>query len=152
METWDNISKRYKDDFKRLGVLCEQQNYRCCYYCGVEMIYPLSPTGGGDPKMASTDHIIPRSQGGKRTYENEVASCRCCNSTRNDIDANTFYRWRSRFDDRQLKYRIREYREKLKARRKEQLRQKHQPARYVGDGNTSTVIGKNSSIESSRVV
>lgn len=40
----------------------------CCAYCGLKK------------KQLTIDHIIPRSRGGKTSYENCVASCRNCNT------------------------------------------------------------------------
>ncbi|RPJ80384.1 MAG: HNH endonuclease [Deltaproteobacteria bacterium] len=40
----------------------------CCAYCGLKI------------KQLTIDHIIPRSRGGKTSYENCVASCRNCNT------------------------------------------------------------------------
>ncbi len=42
----------------------------CCQYCG--QVRPLS--------QLSLDHVIPRSMGGKTTWENIVCSCMQCNS------------------------------------------------------------------------
>ena len=41
-----------------------------CMYCGVV--------------ATSVDHVIPRSRGGKHVWDNVVASCRSCNSRKED--------------------------------------------------------------------
>lgn len=52
----------------RSGVL--RRDGRVCAYCG---------------KRADTiDHVVPRSRGGKHTWENCVAACRPCNSRKAD--------------------------------------------------------------------
>jgi len=43
-----------------------------CVYCGVE----------AERKGMGVDHIIPKAQGGKNTWENTVASCTTCNNTK----------------------------------------------------------------------
>lgn len=40
-----------------------------CQYCGVIV----------DPKEITCDHVIPRSRGGKTSWENVVAACHDCN-------------------------------------------------------------------------
>lgn len=40
-----------------------------CQYCGKKL----------SPKQAECEHIIPRSKGGKSTFENTVCACRDCN-------------------------------------------------------------------------
>ena len=57
---------RNKVPFSKRNVLL-RDNFRCAY-CG-------KPS-----KELTIDHIIPRSRGGKATFENCVASCRSCNN------------------------------------------------------------------------
>lgn len=64
------------------------QNHKCCY-CGVEMTVDLTDQKG--PTAASVEHVIPLSKGGRRAFENEVAACKACNSSRGNMDAMTFY-------------------------------------------------------------
>jgi 5-methylcytosine-specific restriction endonuclease McrA len=45
-----------------------RDHYRC-QYCGDEL----------SPKEATLDHVIPRSQGGKTSWENVVCCCSDCN-------------------------------------------------------------------------
>ena len=51
-----------------------RDGYRCMY-CGVK-----KRTGG----ELELEHIIPKSRGGRNTWENLVASCRECNRRKND--------------------------------------------------------------------
>ena len=43
-----------------------------CQYCGKT------------PKKLTIDHVIPKSKGGKSTFENCVAACKPCNNNKND--------------------------------------------------------------------
>lgn len=93
IDTWDEIADRYDRQFRKLAILCEQQNHRCCY-CGVTLVYPIV-----DRKFraddASIEHVVAHSLGGLRLYQNEVAACRNCNMMRSsDIEAEEFYYWR----------------------------------------------------------
>lgn len=51
-----------------------RDGYRCMY-CGRSQEYLLKMNMGG----LELDHIIPRTQGGRNTWENLVAACRRCN-------------------------------------------------------------------------
>lgn len=51
------------------------RDYHKCGYCGKE----LFKNG-----MATLDHIIPKSRGGKHTKYNLVTSCKSCNSRKSD--------------------------------------------------------------------
>jgi len=53
--------------FSRSNILTRDQ-CKCCY-CGRK--FP--------PKMLNYDHVVPRVQGGKTTFENVVSSCFSCN-------------------------------------------------------------------------
>jgi hypothetical protein len=53
--------------FNRRNIFARDKN--CCQYCGKR--FPTSEL--------SLDHIIPRSMGGKATWENMVCSCTKCN-------------------------------------------------------------------------
>jgi 5-methylcytosine-specific restriction endonuclease McrA len=69
--------------------LFRAQKHRC-YYCGCKMILAKGPADGRcHPKLATIDHIVPKSHGG--TYqENSVAACHACNNERGDMDAREF--------------------------------------------------------------
>lgn len=45
-----------------------------CQYCG----------GGFPTEDLTFDHVVPRSRGGRTTWENVVAACVCCNRTKGD--------------------------------------------------------------------
>src|SRR5271157_2892641 len=53
--------------------ILERDNY-CCQYCGKRFA----------PKDLTLDHVIPRAQGGKRSWENLVAACGPCNRRKAD--------------------------------------------------------------------
>jgi len=63
-----------------------------CYYCGEPML--LAKIGQGQaqpPRLATLDHIIPRSLGGTNAPTmNCVAACRQCNQERGTQDARMF--------------------------------------------------------------
>ena len=47
-----------------------------CQYCGKKIT---------DKKDLTTDHVIPKSRGGKTIYENMVAACLKCNKKKNNM-------------------------------------------------------------------
>ena len=72
----------------KLAILSEQQNHRCCY-CGVRFSDQLNLS-----TSASIEHVIRLCDGGARAWNNEVAACRRCNSSRGAVDAMLFYEMR----------------------------------------------------------
>jgi len=61
----------------------ERDNY-ICQYCGKHLT---------EKKDITTDHIIPKSRGGKTIYENMVTACSHCNKKKNNrtpAEANMF--------------------------------------------------------------
>jgi 5-methylcytosine-specific restriction endonuclease McrA len=58
---FSKINLLYRDDFK-------------CQYCGNQFI----------DKDLTMDHVIPKAQGGKKTFENIVMACRKCNELKAD--------------------------------------------------------------------
>ncbi len=64
--TYDRIPRR-EIRFNRFNVYSRDRN--TCQYCGVRM---------GRPDL-TLDHVVPRSQGGRSTWENIVCSCQPCN-------------------------------------------------------------------------
>lgn len=64
---------------RRLSVLAEAQNWRCCY-CGIRcQINPRDPNLWDAP---SCEHVLHLGRGGLRVWENEVMACRLCNTGR----------------------------------------------------------------------
>lgn len=63
---------KHKVKFSRMNVF-GRDNFRC-QYCGV-----MPGTEG-----LTYDHVIPRSRGGKTTWENIVSACECCNRKKAD--------------------------------------------------------------------
>ncbi len=51
-----------------------KREHNCCAYCGEQF----------EKKELTIDHVVPRSQRGRTTWENCVASCRKCNETKAD--------------------------------------------------------------------
>ena len=79
---------------KRLRTrLAEAQNHRCAY-CGCSMGNPIASLGEeqcSNITMVTSDHIVPKSNGGKDDFGNLVAACYGCNSLRGSMDHNEFY-------------------------------------------------------------
>jgi hypothetical protein len=101
MDNWNTIARRYDRHYRKIVVLSEQQNHRCCY-CGVNMIIPRIQCDriGYLPNVATIEHVQPRIKGGQRGYHNEVAACQLCNSVRSADDAIEFYHWRLKHLDK----------------------------------------------------
>src|ERR1051325_9287098 len=95
IETWETIAERYDRQYRKIEILAEQQNYRCCY-CGIEMILARNHFDFDLPNVATIEHIRPKIKGGRRGYHNEVAACRLCNNVRSADDALEFFEWRLR--------------------------------------------------------
>lgn len=77
----------------KIVILCEAQNWRCCY-CGVVMV-----RGEQGPDSASVEHVVPRVAGGAREWENEVAACKLCNESRGAMYARQYFQmvqWKGR--------------------------------------------------------
>jgi 5-methylcytosine-specific restriction endonuclease McrA len=73
--------------FSRANVYMRDK-FRCCY-CGEKK----------KPRELTYDHVVPRSRGGRRTFENIVTSCRPCNSRKGDrtpVEAGMKMHYRSR--------------------------------------------------------
>ena len=70
--------------------LYENQNH-CCSYCGRNTILPSDLKDSDDKLlMATVDHIVPLSKGGKSNGSNYVMSCDRCNNLKGDTDEETF--------------------------------------------------------------
>jgi 5-methylcytosine-specific restriction endonuclease McrA len=124
-------------DRHKLEILCEQQNHRCCY-CGVRFV-------DGDPMAPaapSIEHVVRICDGGARTWDNEVAACRWCNSTRGDILPALFFEARAHKGH-----------PPVFLTRKEKLRRKRKRRRYVrGWQSQMALVGHDVSLGSFREV
>lgn len=69
LTAYDRFPKR-EVRFSRLNILI-RDNYTC-QYCGEQL----------KKNQLNLDHVIPRSRGGKTTWDNVVASCHDCNRTK----------------------------------------------------------------------
>jgi 5-methylcytosine-specific restriction endonuclease McrA len=61
----------------RNGVVLTRQNLfkrdsNCCQYCGAT-------------RELTLDHVMPRSRGGKTSWENLITACKSCNSRKGDL-------------------------------------------------------------------
>jgi 5-methylcytosine-specific restriction endonuclease McrA len=63
--------------FSRLNVLHRDKN--TCQYCGSK------------GERMTIDHVHPKTKGGENTWENTVASCQKCNTTKGDLSLEKFY-------------------------------------------------------------
>ena len=63
-----HVPRSHRRGFSRRGVL-HRDGHRC-QYCS--------------SRAESVDHVVPRSRGGEHTWENVVAACRRCNTTKRD--------------------------------------------------------------------
>ena len=61
----------------------EKGQRRC--HCGVQLVY-----NNGAPNQATTEHLVPRSSGGKNYKENLIVMCRTCNEDRGN---SSFVTW-----------------------------------------------------------
>ena len=59
-----------------------------CHYCGMAMI--LNANGTVDMKMATRDHVHPKSLGGELTANNGVLACYGCNTRKGSMSAAEF--------------------------------------------------------------
>lgn len=74
----------------RIRTLLFRKQRGACYYCGEPMLLAKVPEGVRQPpRLATIDHIIPKSKGGAFA-ENCVGACAECNSERGDRDARLF--------------------------------------------------------------
>lgn len=74
---------RFRD---RLLDACEAR-HGClvCFYCGRRDLVREVPDGVKKPRrLATIDHVVPRSQGGEDTEENCVIACYKCNQRKAD--------------------------------------------------------------------
>ena len=66
------VGLKFKVKLSRRNIMVRDQ-YRCCY-CGV----------GGKSTSLTLDHCMPRSRGGKFSWENLVTACVSCNTKKGD--------------------------------------------------------------------
>lgn len=71
----------------RLGYLCQKQNW-LCKYCGRAM-----SRGKDGQSIATLDEVHPRSRGGRRTLDNQVAACKACNNLKGSMSMDEFERF-----------------------------------------------------------
>ena len=71
VRNWGGI-QRYEIKFCRQSLYERDQG--SCQYCGKKV----------GQKVATIDHIIPKSRGGKSTWKNTVISCDTCNTKKGD--------------------------------------------------------------------
>ena len=71
LTNYDNIPKR-EIKYSRQTVF--ERDRFICQYCGIE--FPI--------KELTIDHVVPRSKGGKSTWDNSVSCCKKCNHDKSD--------------------------------------------------------------------
>lgn len=89
---WYWISRAEEVKLLKIRV-SEAQNHRCAY-CYKDMVLE-SPTiyGYKNPNnLATLDHYIPKFYGGPLTYDNAVAACLKCNTSRGSRPAMEFFK------------------------------------------------------------
>jgi 5-methylcytosine-specific restriction endonuclease McrA len=67
----------------------------CCVYCG-EVARRPGPGVRRAPDLATLDHVVPRSKGGRLECRNLVLACRACNNERGVTDAGAFHARKAR--------------------------------------------------------
>ena len=70
LRTYVYVPRRSQIPFSKKNVMRRDEN--TCQYCGAK---------GG---FLTVDHVLPRSRGGRSTWENVVCSCRRCNAKKGD--------------------------------------------------------------------
>ena len=66
-----------------------------CVYCGAIARRP-GPGVRRTPDLATLDHVVPRSKGGRLECGNLVLACRACNNERGIMDAGAFHARKAR--------------------------------------------------------
>lgn len=64
-----------------------------CFYCDKHVnLHTIGScsTRWPDPNAATLDHFIPRSRGGRNSFDNMVLACFSCNNARGDMSALDF--------------------------------------------------------------
>lgn len=77
---WAKFKKSFiKKELKEKGKLV-------CAYCGRENLTEVGPI----TNIATVDHVIPRSKGGKDEFSNVVVCCFGCNKSKSDQSVEDF--------------------------------------------------------------
>lgn len=71
------------DKFKQLRALRRRDGVKC-FWCDVDVF-------SRQTIIATREHLIPASLGGKNHMENLVLACRCCNQARASADATAWF-------------------------------------------------------------
>jgi len=74
---------------RKLHALWKKVDGRCVY-CGNRMWVPTIHQPGRSGKMASVEHIVPKSKGGTNTADNLTCSCSACNTARGNLPHEDF--------------------------------------------------------------
>ncbi len=73
-------------------VILAEMQHGLCHYCGVKLTWDFNKKPR--PKtLATLDHKIPTSKGGKDSMDNAVCACNGCNFRRGDISYEEFKGW-----------------------------------------------------------
>lgn len=83
-------SRRKKERRRKRFERLRAKFFGTCVYCDRPLLVP----GEGprkSPRMTTREHLIPRSQGGKRNTDNIVAACYGCNQRRGDMPWLVFF-------------------------------------------------------------
>ncbi len=59
-----------------------------CYLCHNVMLF--NPRDNNDPRYATLEHIVPRSEGGEKTWENIKLACRSCNNDKKALSLDEY--------------------------------------------------------------
>jgi 5-methylcytosine-specific restriction endonuclease McrA len=78
---YDKLPKR-QVSFNRKNIF-ERDKY-ACQYCGTKPPSKRAALKWMEEKALTFDHVVPKSQGGKTTWENIVTCCQACNSKKQD--------------------------------------------------------------------
>lgn len=63
-----------------------------CYLCKETMLF--NPRDNGSPRYATLEHVVPRSQGGEKTWDNIQLACRSCNNDKKALSLEDYLKQR----------------------------------------------------------